>query len=281
MIDASAVGAEAPAQERSWGSSDCLLYAVAAGAGTDELQFTTENSIGVRQRVLPTFAATVETAERVVRSAIDLDWTRIVHGEQELEFTGELPVEATVRTTPRIAGVYDKGSGALIVVEATSIDVDSGRALFTNRSAVFVQGAGGFGGDRGPATPKVAIPDRAADATLTFPTRPEQALLYRLTGDRHPLHSDPEFARRAGFPRPILHGLCTYAIAGRALLHVLCDGDPSRLRSMKARFSSPVYPGDDVTVTVWRTAPGAAVFRAAVGTTVVLDNGAATYEEAT
>ena len=155
---------------------------------------------------------------------------------------------------------------------------DSGEPLFTNRSSLFLRGEGGFGGDRGPSTSRTAAPDRAPDLSVTYQTRPDQALLYRLNGDRNPLHSDPAFAARGGFPKPILHGLCTYGFTGRGLLHLLCEGDPARFHGMEARFTSPVMPGEALTIDVWRTGDGEAAFRTTASDgRVVLDGGLCTY----
>jgi hypothetical protein len=147
----------------------------------------------------------------------------------------------TLKATGRIAAIYDKGKGkgAVIVTETESVDALSGDLLFRTRSAAYVRGAGGFGGDRGPSGSVYELPARKPDHEVHYKTLPEQALLYRLSGDRNPLHSDPEFARAAGFPRPILHGLCTYGFAGRALLHTVCGSDPARFKAMEGRFPSP------------------------------------------
>jgi acyl dehydratase len=172
-----------------------------------------------------------------------------------------------------IVGIYDKGSGALVVVESTANLVSDGQLLFTSRSGLFIRGEGGWGGDRGPSS-TFAVPDREPDDEVTYPTRIDQALTYRLSGDRNPLHSDPKFAAMAGFPRPILHGLCTYGFTGRALLHTLCGGDPARFRSMSGRFSSPVLPGEALTIRMWRQGGGEALFQTAgPDGRVVLDAG--------
>ena len=272
-INPDAVGAEAGPVERSWTSKDALLYAVGVGAGTSELAFTTENSKGIDQQVLPTFAVIAGAGAPAMAAAGDIDWTQLVHGEQAFELAGPIPVEGTVRTTSRITGIYDKGKGAVIATESTSVDASTGEARFTTRSSVFIRGAGGFGGDRGPSGSRNEAPDREPDVEITYQTLPDQALVYRLSGDRNPLHSDPEFAKLAGFDRPILHGLCTYGFTGRALLHGLCDGDPARFRGMEGRFSAPVYPGDELTVAMWRTGDGEAVFttRTQDGQVVITD----------
>ena len=277
-INPDAVGAESAPVERSWTSKDALLYAVGVGAGTSELSFTTENSKGIDQQVLPTFAVIAGAGGAAMAAAGDIDWTQLVHGEQAFELAGPIPVEGTVRTTSRITGIYDKVKGAVIATESTSVDAASGAPRFTTRSSVYIRGAGGFGGDRGPSGPRNTAPDRAPDVEISYQTLADQALVYRLSGDRNPLHSDPEFAKLAGFDRPILHGLCTYGFTGRALLHGLCDGDPARFTSMDARFSSPVFPGDELTVSMWRIADGEAVFttRTQTGQQVITE-GKATY----
>jgi acyl dehydratase len=278
-IDPSAVGAEAGPVERSWNSKDALLYAVGVGAGTEELAYTTENSKGVDQQVLPTFAVIAGGGASAMGKVGDFDFTQLVHGEQAFELHRPIPVEGTVATTSKITGIYDKGKGAVIVSESTSTDRASGEVLFTTRSSVFIRGAGGFGGERGPSGPRNVAPEGDADHVVTYPTSPHQALIYRLSGDRNPLHSDPSFAEMAGFDRPILHGLCTYGVTGRALLHVLCASESSRFRSMEGRFSAPVFPGDDLTVSIWETGDGEALFSTATGDgRTVIDQGRVTFE---
>jgi acyl dehydratase len=277
-IDPSAVGAQAGPVERSWNSKDALLYAVGVGAGHEELAFTTENTAGVDQQVLPTFAVIAGGGASGLRQAGDIDFTQLVHGAQSFEVSGPIPVEGRVSTTSTITGIYDKGKGAVIVSEALSVDAATGETRFTTRSSVFIRGAGGFGGDRGPSGPRNVPPERAPDHVLTYPTSPDQALVYRLSGDRNPLHSDPAFARRAGFDRPILHGLCTYGVTGRALLHVLCGSQSARFRSMDGRFSAPVYPGEDLTVSIWQVGETEALFTTAgADGRAVLDQGRVTF----
>jgi acyl dehydratase len=252
-LDHSLVGIPSEPQLRSWDSTDALLYAVGVGAGLgdplQELEFTTENCEGIEQKVLPTFAVLVAQT-RTSRSLGDFDRAMLVHAEQYFELHRPLPVAGTVRTTSTVTGIYDKGSGALVVTESVAIDTETGEPLVTSRSGAFIRGEGGFGGPRG-TEPPWELPDRLPDHQVVRETRPEQALLYRLSGDRNPLHADPKFASRGGFARPILHGLCTYGVTGRALLSVLCDGDPARFRSMSGRFSRPVLPGEPLTVSVW------------------------------
>jgi acyl dehydratase len=256
-----AVGTRSDPVERSWSSADCLLYALGVGAGTldavgFELEFTTENSTDRAQRVLPTFATVVGGGGPPRASLGSFDPAMLVHGEQSIELFGPIPPEATVRTTSEVTGIYDKGSGALVVTTSTSVDARSGDPRFTATSSLFVRGEGGFGGERGPTSGAAPLPDRQPDDVVTYATRPDQALLYRLSGDRNPLHSDPVFAKRAGFERPILHGLCTYGFTGRALLHTVCGSDPARFRAMSGRFSRPTFPGDALTVSMWADGDG-------------------------
>lgn len=278
-IDPSAVGATTDPVRRSWTSKDALLYAVGVGAGQDpldELAFTTENSRDVEQQVLPTMAIVVGFGGGLDRIG-SYDRTKLVHGGQALELHRPIPVTGEIECVAEVTGIYDKGSGALVEITSRSSLVDNGEPLFTTVGSFFIREAGGFGGDRGPSS-SGALPDRDPDEARTYATRPEQALIYRLSGDRNPLHADPAFAARAGFDRPILHGLCTYGFTGRALLHALCDGDPARFRSMSGRFSKPVVPGEELTVRMWRTAPGEAVYRTETGDgRVVLDGGTCTF----
>jgi acyl dehydratase len=272
-IDPGAVGAELKGSERSWSSTDCLLYALGVGAGVDELAFTTENSQGIEQRALPTMVVILGGMGGGLQETIgEFDWAGVLHAEQGFELHRPLPVEGQLRTTARVAAIWDKGKGALVVIEAHAVDA-AGDPLYSTRSSVYIRGEGGWGGERGPSGKANTPPDRAPDHVITYSTRPDQALLYRLNGDRNPLHSDPTFAQRAGFDRPILHGLCTYGFTGRALLHALCNGDPDRFKGMEGRFSAPVLPGDDLTVNMW-VEDGEAVFQTArTDGTVVFDGG--------
>ena len=255
-IDPGAVGAQSEPFERSWSSTDCLLYAVGVGAGagdpTQELEYTTENSLGVEQRVLPTFPVVlgIDALRGVYPKIGPFDHAMLVHAEQTVTLHGRLPVEGRVTTQAIVTAMWDKGSGAVVSTDTTGVDPATGETLFTLGASVFIRGEGGWGGDRGPGKP-VEPPDRAPDHTVTYPTRIDQTLLYRLSGDRNPLHSDPQYAAKAGFERPILHGLCTYGFTGRALLHGLCGADADRFGSMSGRFSKPVLPGDTLTVSVW------------------------------
>jgi acyl dehydratase len=250
-----AIGATLPETEISWTSSDVLLYHLALGAGdpcTDarELRYAYEQDL----RVLPTFAVVapslgVTEPPRVSYPGIEIDLARVLHGTQRIDVHRPLPVQGKARATARVANVYDKGSAAVVVTETAVTDLD-GQPLWTNTSSIFARGEGGFGGERGPSG-KLERPDRAPDATILTPTLPQQALWYRLLGDRNPLHVDPTFAMAAGFPAPILHGLCTYGIVCKALTDTLLDGDTSRVIGFGVRFAGVVYPGETLRTEAW------------------------------
>jgi acyl dehydratase len=231
-----------------------MIYALGVGAGQRdsgaELELTTENSEGRQLRAVPTFGVLMTHAAGELALA-GVDETAVVHAEHGLRLHRPLPLDGEVRVKARVDGVYDKGSGALVTIAAEATDLAAGEPLLETRSAVFIRGAGGFGGERGPSSSWDA-PERDPDHVLVSEVRADQALLYRLSGDRNPLHCDPAFATRAGFPRPILHGLATYGIAGRLLFNELCDADPSRFAAIQARFSATVLPPATLEVRAWR-----------------------------
>ena len=272
-LNPDAVGTTGPENEISWTSKDSLLYALGVGAGqTDptgfELNFTTENTRDTPQRAFPTQAVVLGGGSGVDFG--DFNLAALLHGEQHVTLHQTLPAEGSGRGRGRVAAMYDKGKAALVVLE-TEVSDDHGAPLWTTRSGLFIAGEGGWGGDRGPAT-AWELPDRQADVVHGFDTRSDQALLYRLNGDRNPLHTDPAFSALAGFETPILHGLCTYGVTGRALLHALCDGDPDRFGSMGGRFKSPVIPGERLDVHMWE-AGDEVLFQTRVGERVVFDSG--------
>jgi hypothetical protein len=223
-IDPSAVGAKGDPSRRSWNSKDALLYAIGVGAGIDDLAFTTENTKDLEQAVLPTFAVIVGGGGAPFGKIGSFNPAMLVHGEQGIELLAPIPVEGEIESTGRVSAIWDKGKGAVIEMESESTDLATGKPLLKTRSQVFIRGEGGFGGERGPSA-SFEAPTREPDHQITYDTRVDQALIYRLSGDRNPLHSDPAFAKMGGFDRPILHGLCTYGFTGRALLGALCDGD--------------------------------------------------------
>lgn len=249
------VGHSGKSHTVKWTSDEALLYAIAVGAGQEdplaELPFTTDNSHDIDQRVLPTFGVVLTQFRGGSGLDVgDFNPAMLVHAEQSVELTQPLPSVGELEVSSTVTGIYDKGSGALVVSEATGRAPGTQKPLVVTRSSVFIRGEGGFG-VAGPKDPWT-IPERAPDLTLKCSTRADQALLYRLTGDHNPLHSDPDFAAQAGFPRPILHGMCTYGVVGRTLLNELADGDPGRFIGMGGRFSKPVFPGETMYVRVWR-----------------------------
>lgn len=273
-LNPEAVGSVGEAYEAAWTSKDALLYAVGIGAGTAELAYTTENTNGVTQQVFPTFAVAVGWGRgSAMRNIGTYNPALLVHGQQAITLHKALPVNGSARLQGHVVAMYDKGTAAVVVIETTATDLADGDVLFTNVSSAFIRGEGGWGGDRGPSGPKNTRPDRSPDHQVTYQTSPDQALLYRLSGDRNPLHSDPSFAAMGGFDRPILHGLCTYGFTGRALLHTLCGSDASRFQHIEGRFTSPVLPGEALTVSMWETGDDTAVFTTSVADRAVIDQG--------
>jgi len=275
-FDFDAVGRRTEREPISWTSAEAMLYAVGVGAGgenpLEELAFTTENTKDVEQQVLPTFAVVLGWGTSRP-SYGDVDTRGLVAAQTGVVLHKPLPVSGHAMISRAIDGIYDKGSGAFVSTSAEITDADSGEVLVEVKGGAFIRGQGGFGGDRGPAV-TWALPDREPDATVEQVTLERQALIYRLTGDRNPLHSDPAIAAAGNFDRPILHGLCTFGFAGRAVLHHAAGSDSSRVRAIGARFSSPVMPGDKLTTSIW--IDGSAVqFRTSVGDRVVLDHGTA------
>jgi acyl dehydratase len=245
-----AVGAQLPDRTFSWSESDVLLYHL--GIGATDLRWTLETA-GLQ--VLPSFGVVAPTFHETDRPSLDLpgcdiDLASVVHGAQEVRVAGPLPVAGSATLRTRISDVWDKGKAAVIWQEGVATGAD-GRELWTVRSSIFVRGEGGWGGDRGTST-AVALPDRAPDSDTTYDVSPQQALLYRLCGDRNPLHADPAFARAAGFPAPILHGLCTWGIALRTLTEDLLDGDAAAVGGFGARFAGVLFPGETLRVRGWR-----------------------------
>jgi acyl dehydratase len=272
-IDPDLLGAATEPYESAWTARDSMLYALAVGAGTADLAYTTDNTGGVDQRTLPTMPVLLTREARALRLLGDVDWTRLVHAEQELAVLSPLPVHGTAPVVSRIAALEDKGSAALITIMSQSA------GLFRSTSSFFVRGAGGFGGER-RSRPSEPAPDGPPDRVVHQSTRPDQALLYRLCGDRNRLHSDPAIAARAGFDQPILHGLCTFGFAGRALLGAVCDGEPGRFGGIRVRFTAPVVPGDGLTTEIWFAPDGAHFRTRRTDGRVVLDAGRLTSSPA-
>jgi acyl dehydratase len=249
------VGAQSRPARRSWRPRDCALYALAVGAGFAEREFVRE---GPAQRVYPAFvlsgvmAAEAEAWPDPGFATGDYAPHEIVQGEQALVLHAPIGASGDVDTATRVAGIYDKGSGALVVLEVSAADHSTGQPLFTATTSLFVKGHGGFGGERGPRAERPAAPSRAPDRRETHPTLPVQSLLWRHAGnDPNAIHVDPEVAARAGFRAPILSGLNTLGFAGRALVHAVAGNAPERLRSLACRFASPGYNGDALTTEIW------------------------------
>lgn len=256
-----AIGADLGARTFSWTASDVLLYHLGIGAGSrpgdnldaGALHYTLDDAA---LQVLPSFGVVAPTFHETDPPPLDLpgcdiDLAQVVHGSQSISVSGPLPTAgtATVRTT--LTDVWDKGKAAVIWQEGVATSEETGAELWRVRSSIFVKGEGGWGGDRGSATP-VVVPERAPDHVSSYAVTPQQALLYRLCGDRNPLHADPGFARAAGFPAPILHGLCSYGIVLRELTDGLLEGDAARVAGFTGRFAGVVFPGETIRVAGWR-----------------------------
>jgi acyl dehydratase len=251
-LDMNLVGKSLPALTFDYGWKDTVLYALGVGCKADELDFLYE---GRGPKVLPTFAVVpcfTSLIDTLVHVKAPVE--KVLHGEQRIVLHGPIPPRGSMKTTSTVRGIYDKGKGALVAVECATVDGE-GKPLFDNFFSIFVRGEGGFGGDRGPEPEKLEPTGTPAfERSERIPE--EQALLYRLSGDLNPLHADPGFAKAVGFPRPILHGLCTYGYAGRAILQGACGGDVGKLRSFGARFAGIVLPGDTITTRGWQLPDG-------------------------
>ncbi|MCD2195315.1 enoyl-CoA hydratase [Actinomycetospora endophytica] len=286
------LGARAEPVEFFWGPDDVMLYALAVGAGQADpladLEFTTENLEGSDgPRVLPGFANIVTRGARVDAGGDD---PRVLHAEQAFRVHAALPSSGRARVTGSVVGVEDKRSGVLVRTRAEAVDAGTGALLAETLQTVMIRGEtagssrtrGTLGSQERPdpplapavVTPPGPIPEREPDRRVVMPVRSDQALLFRLTGDRNPLHTDPAFARRAGFERPILHGMCTYGFAARTLGTIA--GDPGKLVAMHARFTRPVLPGDELEVAVW-DGEGGTHFRTTRDDEPVLDQGWAEF----
>lgn len=265
---------------------DTMLYALGVCCGADptdarDLRFVYEEQL----QALPTMAAVMCTPGFWLKEPdTGVDWQRVLHGEQSLVIHRPLAPRGRLIGKPVIEEIIDKGpgKGALIYVRRDLRDADSGELVCTVRLTSFARGDGGFGGPAGPVKPVHRLPERAPDERCALPTWPHSALLYRLNGDYNPLHADPAVAEGVGFRQPILHGLCSYGVAGHALVRTVCGNDATRLRQLDVRFSSPVYPGETLSTEIWHEAPGQAGFRCRIveRDVVAIDNGLCLYEAA-
>jgi acyl dehydratase len=248
-------GARLPDGHSSYTKDQVILYHLGLGAGvpaTDpkELEYTYEKNL----KVLPSFAVIPSFGSMVGINnvpGLQFNFAMLLHGEQEVILHRPLPVEARLATSAHIPEIYDKGKAALVILETAAKDEASGQPLWTNRYSMFIRGEGGFGGDSGPKVGNAA-PERAPDGVVERKTLPQQALIYRLSGDKNPLHADPEFAKLGGFDTPILHGLCSYGIACKAIVDQVLGGDVARVARYQARFAGVAFPGETYRIAYWK-----------------------------
>jgi len=274
-LDLSAIGRPIGPIVRDYDWKDVILYALSVGAGFDELNYTWEKNL----KVIPTFSvATIFDFFWTVAKDSQLNPRGALHGEQEVLFHSPIPTSGTLTTNGSITNYFDKGKkGAVIRGESVTIH-SSGKKLYTNVMSIFGRLDGGFGGEEGPSR-SVEFPVRSPDFTVDDLPRPDQPLLYRLTGDFFALHVDPDFAKASGFEKPIMHGLCTFGFACRALMKSLIPGEPERTTRMACRFTRPLYPGEPIRTLVWKTEEGKALWRVLhAGTNqTLIDNGEFEY----
>lgn len=272
-----------PEIRQSYTWRDSVLYALGTGYGIDatderQLRFVDET----RLKAVPTMANVLAYPGFWMRDLdTGIDWVKVVHGEQAMRLHGPLPPEGEVVGRTRIVDLVDKGAGkgALVYAERVISHAVTGEKMATLLQTVFCRGDGGFGGKgEAPRAPH-PIPERDPDLSLDMPTHSQMALIYRLSGDLNPLHSDPAIARKAGYDRPILHGLATYGVVGHGLMAALCEYAPERVVAIEGRFSAPVFPGETISIDIWRDRPGRAAFRArtAARDAVVFNNGLFEY----
>jgi len=249
-----ALAAEFPVQRTAWGPDNIILYHLGLGAGfekpTDpkELEYTYERNLKVLPSygVIPVFGTLTGLGEI---PGVEINFMMVLHGEQDLVIHRPIPVSGAVEHKRRVAAIWDKGKAALIVMEIVSSDEQG--PLFTNRVGIYARGEGGFGGESGPPAGNKA-PDRAPDIAVESKTMPNQALIYRLSGDRNPLHVDPEYAAMGGFDKPILHGLSTFGVVCKAVVDNALDGDVTKVARYQVRFAGVVFPGETIVTSMWR-----------------------------
>jgi acyl dehydratase len=274
-IDLSVIGTKTGpiAFEYTW--KDIVLYNIGVGAGAKDLALVYENAPG-GLKVLPSFCV-VPAIKAFPRLGDQFEWSRMLHGEQSIRLSKPISPQGRIMQVGEVLNIYDKGKGAVYRIRINGWTED-GKDLYEAEWSIFYVGAGGFGGDPGPKAEKIAPPEGIApDFSISEPVAANQAAIYRLSGDYNPLHLDPQAAERGGFDRPILHGLCTYGFATRAIVNQLLDGEVSRLKEFGARFSDVVYPGDTLTTEGWKTADGY-IIQARTDRSIVLSNGRVVIE---
>jgi len=252
-INLELVGQELKEIEHPYIWKDVVLYHLGIGAKATELKYVYENVQGGIQ-VIPTFSVipSLEAMANNVVAKLGANPMMLLHGEQGIFMKKPIPMKGTFKTTPKVSAIYDKGKGALVVIETTTTD-GGGEELFSNYISLFCRGEGNFGGERGPEAENLDPPEGASpDFEASYTTSEDLAALYRLSGDINPLHIDPNFAKLGGFDRPILHGLCSYGIVCKLLVQGLCGDDPTKVMEYKCRFSKPVMPGDTITAKAWK-----------------------------
>jgi acyl dehydratase len=249
-----ALGAELGSGSYEWDRDQVILYHLGLGAGvpaTDpgELEYCYEKNLKVLPAfgVIPVFGALVGLG---AVPGMEFNFAMLLHGEQDLEIHQPIPPEAKVTSSGCVKEIWDKGKAALVVLEVVTKD-ESGAPLFTNRFSLFLRGEGGFGGEPGPKAGNKA-PDREPDGVIEVPSMPQQALIYRLSGDKNPLHADPEFAKMGGFDTPITHGLCSYGVVCKAIVDNVLGGDTTKVARWQARFAGVAYPGETYVISYWK-----------------------------
>lgn len=269
--------------EHRYTAKDSMLYALGLGYGSepsnpDHLQFVYEENLKSVPSICNVLA---HPGFWVNEPTLAIDWVKILHGEQSFEIFKPLPPEGNVRGTYKLVGLEDKGDkGAVMWVEKTLTDEATDEVLASVVTTLMMRGDGGQGGFGTPLPAPQALPDGEPDLVVDFPTLPQSALIYRLSGDYNPIHADPVAASKAGFPQPILHGLCSMGLATRALITGICDGQPDRLKGLSLRFSKPVFPGETIRTEIFKTADGARFrARSVERDIIVLDRGTATLRD--
>lgn len=261
-IDPAIVGQELAPLDYEVTPNKVILYnlGIGAGADPDDLKFVYENAPGLQ--CLPTFGVIPPFPALMGLlgvPGVDINLFMLLHGEQYMEVRKPIPTTGKLLSKPRISALYDKGKGALVELDVDTVD-ESGEVVFYNKFGTFIRGEGGFGGQKGPE-PGNEAPERDPDAVVELKTEVTQAMLYRLSGDVNPLHVDPGFAGAGGFEKPILHGLCSFGYAARAVLQAFCDNDPARFKAIKVRFSRHVFPGETIVTEMWKVEDDKIVFR--------------------